>query len=200
MNIAELTEIQAYHLDRLIDFGPGTPGALGWKHDENHELRLEAFSELGDFSGRSVLDVGCGHGDLRTVLEKHYEGFSYTGIDQMQPFLDVALQRHGKSAKTDFLLGDFTVDELPKADYVIASGALSYRCAAPNFIFAMINKLYAASAIGLGFNLLSRVDFTTGILVPYDPVLILAYCQSISGQVQLRSDSVGDDFTVFLHK
>jgi SAM-dependent methyltransferase len=200
MNVSELTEIQAYHLDRLIDFGPGTPGALGWKHDENHELRLEAFSNLGDFNGHSVLDVGCGHGDLRVVLAKRYDRFHYTGIDQMQPFLDVAIQRHGKAANTDFLLGDFTADELPKADYVIASGALSYRCEAPNFIFAMLNKLYDCSAIGLGFNLLSRVDFSAGILVAYDPAVILAYCQSLSSRVELHSDCVGADFTVFLHK
>ena len=200
MNIAELTDIQAYHLERLMDYGPGTPGALGWKHDENHEARLEVFSRLGDFTGKSVLDVGCGHGDLHGVLTKHTTNFSYVGIDQMQPFLDVAVARWGNSVNTEFILGDFTEDKLPRADYVVASGALSYRCGQANYIFTMIDKLFRSSAIGLGFNLLSRVDFSEGILVAYDQALILAYCQSLSSQVELIPDSVGDDFTVFLYK
>ncbi len=200
MNFSELTAIQAYHLDRLVDFGPGTPGALGWKADANQELRLGIFAQLGDFAGRSVLDIGCGHGDLRSLIALHTDNFSYTGIDQMQPFLDVAVARHGTAKDTCFMLGDFTADPLPTADYVIASGALSYRCSAPNFIFTMIAKLYASSAIGFGFNLLSRVDFAGGILVAYDQASILAYCQSLSRRVELIPDSVGDEFTVLMVK
>jgi SAM-dependent methyltransferase len=173
---------------------------LGWKADKNQELRLGIFSQLGDFTGRSVLDVGCGHGDLRRLLASYTDNVSYTGIDQMQPFMDVAVARHGTAKNTVFMLGDFTADQLPTADFVIASGALSYRCSAPNFIFTMIAKLYAASAIGLGFNLLSMVDFSGGLLVAYDQATILAYCQSLSGRVELIPDSVGDEFTVFMYK
>lgn len=200
MNIAELTEIQAYHLDRLIDFGPGTTGALGWKNGESHQQRLSIFSQLANFTGCSVLDVGCGHGDLHTLLSKQYEGFSYTGIDQMQPFLDIAVKRYGRDSRANFILGDFTADALPKVDYVIASGALNYRSMEPDFIFSMIAKLYRTCSLGLGFNLLSRVDFTEGILVAYDPATILAYCQSLSSRVDFIANSVGDEFTLFVYK
>lgn len=200
MNVLELTEIQAYHLDRLMEFGPGSAGALGWKNNENHSERLNLFCGLGDISGQSVLDIGCGHGDLYEVLANRFFDFTYTGIDQMQPFLDVAINRYGSFPGAGFLLGDFTADALPRADYVIASGALSYHCVQPRFIFNMIDKLFAATGIGLGFNLLSKVDYAEGILVAYDPAIILAYCRTLSSRVELRPNSIGDDFTVFLYK
>ena len=200
MNISELTDIQAYHLDRLLEFGPGTAGALGWKSSENHDRRLDIFCGLGDISSRSVLDVGCGHGDLYRVLSDRFAGFDYVGIDQMQPFIDVAVKHYGEQNRAAFELGDFTADSLPQSDYVIASGALSYRCCEPDFIFKMLDKLFAACRIGFGFNLLSQVDHADGILVAYDQAAILAYCQSMTSRVKVQSSSVGDDFTVFLYR
>ncbi len=200
MTYGELTNIHAYHLDRLIEFGAGTPGALGWKAEEDHDRRLAIFSQLGNFNGRSVLDVGCGHCDLYRVLSETYTRFSYTGIDQMQPFLEVANHRFANTAGVELLLGDFTEDALPCADFVVASGALSYRCAEKNFIYKMIDKLYGHCRMGFGFNLLAAVDYAEGLLVAYDPDAILAYCKTLSSRVELVNESVGNDFTLFLRK
>ena len=53
-------------------FGEGTSGALGWKSDENQNIRFEILSQIGDMSGLSVLDLGCGHGDLCGYLGRKY--------------------------------------------------------------------------------------------------------------------------------
>ena len=50
----------------------------------------------GDVRGRKVLDIGCGTGELTTILLK--AGASVTGIDISAPMLAVARQRAGDGA------------------------------------------------------------------------------------------------------
>ena len=75
-----------------------------------------------------ILDVGCGYGDLKGYLDKRFSGFTYVGIDQMPEFINRAREQYKDRPDTYFFQTDFTVVDFPKVDYVMASGALGYRC------------------------------------------------------------------------
>jgi trans-aconitate methyltransferase len=184
---------------RVKENGEGTVRALGYRHNDEQLLRFAMLAGIGDMNGHSVLDVGCGHGDLRGYLDERYPRLSYTGIDQSEAFLAVAARRYAHLPETTFYLGDFCNAGLPQADYVLVSGSLNYHNSDPGFIYNIITKLYQTSRIALGFNLLSKID-PGGILVAYDADNIMQHCRTLSNRVILQNDYCDGDFTVWMYK
>lgn len=200
MDFVDRSLIYRFHQERIQMFGEGTSGALGWKSDESQDIRFEILSQIGDMSGLSVLDLGCGHGDLCGYLRRKYSDMRYAGIDQMEELLDVATARYGSIPDTTFYLGDCWSADLPNMDYVLASGLFAYKNSRTDFIFRMIDRLYASCRLGTGFNLLKNVHDPEGILVNYNPQEILDYCRQLSPKVVLREGYAEDDFTIFIYQ
>lgn len=211
MEIRDRAAIVLYHRACLEAYGRGTTAALGWKSPRSQLARFEVLAEIGDLNGRSVLDVGCGHGDLRAFLGERFPQLEYLGLDHFEPFLEVAAERYGALPHTGFLLGDFTTAPLPEVDYVLASGALGYRSEEPGFALRMIDKLYAACRIGLGVNLIARRPepegphqgepvTTASVLTAHDRDAVIAHCRGLATRVAVRAGYFEDDFTVFLYR
>lgn len=190
-----------YHRHRIAAFSCGSARALGWRNQLSQDARFEVIATIGELHGRSVLDVGCGHGDLKAYLDQCAQDYDYIGIDQMSEFIDDARQRYAGYANAAFFQSDFSQQELPQVDYVIASGALGYRCAQPGFYADMIAKFYAAARIGLGFNMLDARTFPThDLLVGHDRNAVLEFCRTLSPNVRLVTEYLDDDFTIFMYR
>lgn len=200
MNIIDKTIIKRFHEMRTQEFGEGTSQALGWPDDDSQLLRFNMLAGIGDMNGHSVLDVGCGYGDLSAYLIGKYPRLKYAGIDQVEMFLSVAADRYANPPQISFYSGDITVAELPVTDYVLACGSLSYRTSDPNFIYKMIAKLFNTSRIAFGFNLLSKVKTPGGILMAYDPEVITEHCRTLTSNVLLHNNYCDGDFTVWMYK
>lgn len=188
-----------YHRQRLRTYGPGGPEALGWNRAEGQQARFRVLTQIGDLAHRSVLDAGCGYADLYPYLSQRYAGVQYHGIEQMPELLDVARARYQDAPGITLGGGDFLRDELPRTDYVLASGALNYRHRDPQFIYQAIEKLFRSCQVGLGFNLLSWEPAGGGPLAAYDPATMLAFCQQLAPRAELLLGYWEDDFTVFLY-
>lgn len=62
-----------------------------------------------DFTGRKVLDIGCGSGGITLFLAREYPLSHITGFDVEQPVIDAAVRRaqqEGLSGRASFLRGD----------------------------------------------------------------------------------------------
>jgi len=199
MGLIDWANIYRFNQACLKEHGEGDTRSLGWRDDNSQLLRFDALAGIGDMSGCSVLDAGCGYGDLCSYLNDKYPNINYTGIDQMEDYLSIAVQRYGHLPSTTFLYGDFTSIKLPQADYVFASGSLNYFNNEPGFIFRIIHKLFSACNVALGFNLLSDIA-PLGLLVAYDVNAITTYCRKLSDKVILHQDYSPDDFTVWMYK
>ncbi|OKS86507.1 hypothetical protein RG47T_1963 [Mucilaginibacter polytrichastri] len=187
-----------FHKARISEYGAGTAAALGWKSEQRQHIRFETLAQIGDLENTSVLDAGCGHGDLKGFLDTRFNTFRYAGIDMMEEFLDVATARYGNLPDTKFYLGDCSSGNLPYMDYVLCSGMLSYRSSEADYVFTMIAKLFGSCRIGLGFNLLSQID-VDGIVVAYAPDKIIDYCNELASKVILNKGYIDDDFTIFMY-
>ncbi len=197
----EKATIIHYHRHRIDVYSNGTVKALGWKGKESQIKRFETLSGVGDLNGCSILDVGCGYGDLKGYLDGRSSDFTYVGMDQMPEFIAEAKERYKDCVNTFFYQTDFTAVAFPQVDYVMASGALSYRCDNPNFYTHMIRKMYKAAVGAVAFNMLDADRFPEcPLLVGHDCDKIVAFCNSLSPCVKVVRGYLEDDFTVFIYK
>jgi len=201
MELIEKATIIHYHRHRIKEFNAGTVKSLGWKGDDSQQKRFEALVNVADLNGTSILDLGCGQGDLKYFLDKRFSGFAYIGIDQMPEFISEAERRHGHLPDTHFYQSDFSTVALPQVEYVIACGALGYRCAKPNWFNEMIVKMYASASRALVFNMLDIATFPDHpLLVGHDVEEIVAFCKTLSPRVEVNNKYLEDDFTIYMYR
>jgi len=91
----------------------------GWDSKSAQKTKMELASSL--IVGNSVMDIGCGTGDLRRYLK----GFDYLGVDQSEDMLDRAKKRNpnARFAKRNL----YDMDDLPKTDTVICLDVLHHQ-------------------------------------------------------------------------
>lgn len=201
MDLIEKAMIMHYHRHRIAESKPGSVVALGWRGERSQQARYEMLIKVGDLNGCTLLDVGCGHGDLKAFLDLHYSDFDYMGIDQMPEFIAEAKTRYSDCLRTRFYQTDFSAAELPQVDYIFASGALGYRCKNESFYADMIKKLYHSAKVALAFNMLDKNNFPLhDLLVGHDRNEIIAFCRSLSPRVEWFDGYLQDDFTVFMYR
>lgn len=199
MNLIEKATIIHFHRHRLSAYGKGSFGALGWKSMESQTKRFEVIASAWNLNGASILDVGCGYGDLKGYLDQRFTDFHYTGIDQQPEFIAEAKQLYVNTPHTYFFQTDFTQADFPKVDYVIASGALSYRSVNTHFVYEMIAKMYSTAHCGIAFNLFNVETFPVHpILVGHNIKAVQSFCEVLCPHVRVITGYFDDDYTFVL--
>ncbi|MDO8510055.1 MAG: class I SAM-dependent methyltransferase [bacterium] len=194
----DLERLQVFYERALAQFGPHDPQTLHWGSKLNQVKRFEVLAAVGDLRGKSILDAGCGTGDLYQFLSDAKVPVNYTGIDIVPDFIRIARERF---PNVRFLLKD-TFEENSGYDYVVASGTMSFKVHDNDrFYFEMIRYLYGLAKTAFAFNMLDRathVDNET--FAAYDPRQVADFCGTFCDHVQVVTDYLPDDFTVYLYK
>jgi ubiquinone/menaquinone biosynthesis C-methylase UbiE len=102
MDLIEKATVMHYHRHRIEQYRCGTVESLGWRNINSQQARYKALTKVGDLSGASMLDVGCGYGDLKAYLDQHYTDFDYIGIDLQPEFINQAKARYKGLSRTWF--------------------------------------------------------------------------------------------------
>lgn len=186
MNLIERATVIHFHRHRIGQFGLDNVRALGWVSERSQASRFEAVAQAADFNGSSVLDLGCGTGDLKAFLDTRFAGVSYLGIDQVPEFVVQARARYASDPHAAFELGDFGSLMFPRVDHVVACGSLSYRSSSPHHVFGAIAKMFASAAQTVVFSVLDERHFPEHPLLVGHPVdEVMAFCQKLSPRVSL---------------
>ncbi len=130
-------------------------------HDKKYNfLNLFKIAKMAKkpLRGSSVLDVGCGTGDIIPYL--YQEGVKkYLGVDIYKPAITLAKHKYPEER---FLLKNILEDKsLQKFDFVFCSGALSVKLKSIDnyaFLLAMVERMGKLSKFGLSFNVLTDED------------------------------------------
>jgi SAM-dependent methyltransferase len=197
MNLDKLY-IKKFHEAKIEKYGSANAQSLGWFSKESQLKRFDMLTGIGDLNNSSVLDIGCGNGDLCYYLSQKFTNVNYSGIDLVDAFLNNAIELNKHCASATFYSGNFMDDGLPVADYVFACGSLNYKSSDPDFIYKAISGLYKHCNIAFGFNLLSETINPDGILAAYSPQLIIDHCKTLSSNVILRTGYEEGDFTIWI--
>lgn len=201
MNIIEKQQVKHYHSSRAQKFGASRAKAQGWINDDVQQARFKTITDLVDFNDKSILDLGCGYGDFKEVLDDKFHRFDYIGIDQQAEFITYAEERFKSHRHTWFHHVDFSKCQLPEVDVVVASGVLSYRSENQHYYSDMIERFYNAAQKELVFNMLDEAHFNSGpLIIAHNPDEIVRYCESLCDDVSVHRGYLENDFTVLMAK
>lgn len=169
---------------------------------ESQKQRFDVLLTIGDLCGKSILDVGCGFGDLYGEIQKRkYKISKYVGIDIVQEIIQVAKNRY---TNISFKCIDFFKDNgVVEYDYVFGSGLFFL---SGNdweaYMLEMIEKMFNVCKFGVGVNYLSSFSRNKDGFSYYanpDSVLKLIM-NNITSKVILKHNYRVNDFTIFLYK
>lgn len=184
-------EENGYHPNSLI--------AASW---ERLAVTYRQVADNLDFSGKTMLDAGCGFCNLLDYLvnERYQFPKEYTGIDIVPGFVEDStktLARLPKSLKikTDLLVGNFYEVELPKVDIVVGLGMSN----SAKTMTPLIHRMWALAEEALVFECLSSLEYQ-GVLLAHDPVEVLQLCLRLSRNVRLLYDYGDQEFLVIMKK
>lgn len=190
------------YLKRYKKFG-NNPKALGWHSKKAAEQRYEQIIADINFEGKSVLDVGCGFGDIIPFIKKKAKNFEYTGVDIVPEFV-----RQAKKLNPlyKFEIRDYFKNPLKKNfDVVLCVGSLNSNLKDNlNFRKKAIKKMFGYAKYALIFSMAGRhpKPYTSPKSNVWfaDPVEILEYCYSLTKKVVLLNHYHTRDFTIVMFR
>ena len=174
--------------------------SLNWGSAESQQLRFRILSEVCALDGKSILDVGCGLGDLHGWLKSNNVNARYAGIDIVPEMVSIAQSRFdGVSFEVSNLLQD---DPKPGMDVVMASGIFAKRTTEPKiFLQSMVSRMFEIAGSAVAFNSLSSwADEKEEGEFYADPIETMKFCRELTPWVTLRHDYHSRDFTIYLFK
>ena len=158
-----LDDVATYYTGRYRTFGDSARG-MDWKDEASQRLRFEVLTgQLDLHRNPSLIDVGCGNGELRAFLEECNIPVRYLGIDVCPEMVAACQRRFGQEAARLASTADLAGGGW-SADYVVASGTFNVKQAVDNaawrrYVDRSIQEMYAACRVGMAFNIMSaRVD------------------------------------------
>jgi SAM-dependent methyltransferase len=168
--------------------------ALGWDTRDSMETRFGAAAGMYDFSGATVLDIGCGFGDFYGFLkDRGQKPAEYHGTDITNKILDIARERHPDAT---FEERNIFVDQFEDRTFDIAVefGVLNYnldRISNGEYIREYMRRTYEVCEATL-VNCLS--DYREGdwdweeFVYYYSPEKVFGYAQELTRDVTLKHD------------
>ncbi|NBO71506.1 MAG: methyltransferase domain-containing protein [Bacteroidetes bacterium] len=195
-----------YYTNKLEKFGDTHLG-VDWNSKASQYLRFEQLSKVINENQFSVLDYGCGYGELVNYLSQ-VENFemTYFGYDISKEMLRQARSIFKYRQNVAFL-GSL---QKQKFDFVIASGVLNVKLnlASDNewldYVITMLNQMNELSVKGFSFNALtvySEKKYMKDYLYYADPIFLFDYCKKhFSKDVALLHDYKLYEFTLIIRK
>ncbi len=179
-----------------------SPQALQWADYRAAAIRYRALVQDLALEGKSVLDAGCGMGDLLPYLYAHAASFDYLGIDITPSFIAIARKRY---AGHSFEVGNPFDGSIAgnSFDVVISCGVLNANTG--GWLAErkrMIAALFNIARETLVFNMAGGTDMveSTRKVAYADAAQLEAFCKTLSPDVTLRTGYHPKDFTIVIKR
>jgi len=190
------------HYDHRFSEENANHKVLDWASAASQRRRFEVLSENVDLRGLSILDVGCGLGDLLMFLQQSSIEVQFTGVDILDKMVEHCRERFdcGRFVQADIFSDDiFSPGEF---DLVFVSGAFNLDLGNNlEFLPIAIVRLMELSRRYVAFNLLhARWPEREPGYFFYEPDFVLKQLAAHNVEVKLIDDYLPNDFTVVCEK
>jgi hypothetical protein len=191
--------IGRYH-ELIIKYGY-SPKSVGWPKGDP-DFRFHILTSIAEFkNGDTLLDLGCGFGDLYSFLKRYWPNVKYTGID-----FNAELIKEGKKVypNADLRVGDIIQEDFGVFDWVVGCGIFNSRLPETSNEYSIkstVQKMFEIAQKGVSINFLSTyVDYTNSRAYHVSPEWAFSFAKTLTKRVSLRHDYMPYDFCVYLYK
>ncbi len=211
MKIDRKEILDSYDIDNIInrykkrfDINGYSPLSLGWGKGKQN-LRFKMLTTNFQLNNKSILDIGCGFGDInRWLKQNEVTNYNYLGIDVVEEFVSEAKNRYSdynvKFEQAEFLSKQFN----GRFDYIIESGIFNHimeHIDNYDYIFKVMEKAFMLCDSAISFDFLSsKVDFQRDGAFHSEPSVILEMAYSLSSRVILNNSYMPYEFNVIVFK
>lgn len=174
---------------------------MQWANYKAAAARYRQLVSDLNLESKTILDAGCGMGDLLPYIYAQAHDFTYLGVDVTPEFIAIARKRY--DGEEFQVANPFDEDFTQKFDIVISSGVMN--SASSNWLEErqhMIMKLFTLANEALVFNMAGGFEprKNTAKVAYADPHAIVAFCRTLTPKVILKAHYHPKDFTVVLFK
>ena len=181
-----------------------SPKTLGWDKGRQ-DIRFKVLLSFFEFRGKSILDIGCGFGDLNRVLsQENGDDYQYLGVDLVGELIDEG-RRHYPQENIRFLNADFLEYPFKETfEIVVASGIFNHKFDSGEndlFVDRVLKKAWSLCTEGFAFDFLSdKVDYRYDHTYHNNPERILGLAYELSRNVSFRNDYMPYEFCLYVGK
>lgn len=195
----------------FFDKGCERHGATGWAaaHFMDADSQWAVYHALASrlsLDNATLLDVGCGQGDLIPFLYQNKKKLKkYHGVDVSPKMVELATQKYGPDLfeNVNFLDPERSFEY----DVVLAAGAWNVRVYKDDkeqfrYLTEAIAKMYRTCKRGCAFTLLSSHGYEVAKdcaeLACYEPWEVMEFCMGLTSAVVVDHASLPAEFAVSL--
>lgn len=191
----------------FFDAGCDRHGSVGWRaaHFMDRDSQIGVYHALTSkipLVNSSILDVGCGQGDLFSFLRQQGKAQDYLGIDVSSKMVAHAKKKHGDLfAECNFLDPECSFE----ADVVIGAGPFNVRVSDDDavqfeYLCEALRKMYDSCKKACVVTLLSSHGYEVARdwkeLACYEPWDVMRFCMSMTSAVYVDHASIPAEFVV----
>jgi SAM-dependent methyltransferase len=197
--MSDLEKIASLYNERVKKFGYSAE-SVGWKSTDQQLLRFQILTQNLNLANQTLLDIGCGFGDLYKFLcESNFTPLLYTGIDVSDEVLKVATQNYENIPGVAFFKRELMSKSAEIYDFAVASGSLNYNLGRDmsEYLEEFVEFYGPRVRKGLLINLLStKVDYRQEIHAHYSPEYVQSVFQRHFENVRLIEGYGLYEFTI----
>lgn len=174
------------------------------QNERSHALRFLKIMELGNFEGKSILDVGCGLGAFYKLLKERSIKADYYGIDINQRMIQKCKEKYPEIAD-HFRVHDIIAENFERNfDYIIVVGLINLDFGANinmEMTERLINQVHKHANIGYSLSMTSSLTSKPSAeSYYYKPELIVSMVSSLCNNFKLDHTYMPHDFSIFCYK
>ena len=172
---------------------------LDWAAPETQTLRFEILADNVELRGRTLLDMGCGLGDLVSFLDKRRIDVDYTGVDVVEQMVARASELHpSRRFECVNIFSDPAALGGEKFDIMFCSGALNLNLGNNlEFVKTALPVMLSRAREYLVVNMLhARMPVGEPQYFMYNPDYIISILKPLCSEVRIIDDYLSNDFTV----
>lgn len=200
-------DLKNYYKAKLKKYGLSSKG-VAYKDYKSHRLRDVKILEILKFfknkkSGYSLLDLGCGYGELvKSIRKLNYE-INYKGVDISDLMIENARLFFKKNSFSSL---DILKDKIKNYGFVIMNGLFTAKnnLSEKNmkiFFYKMIKKVNIISKKGYAFNLIKHNRKRKDLFyLSYDKLSKFLSSRKFSGKYIFRKDYSLHEYMVYVFK